>query len=49
MRDLGFPGFEFDWIVDRRYVGVYLVIAALGSPSGFVMAMLLAALRGMDE
>ena len=49
MQDLGFAGFEFDWIVDRDMAVYTLVIAAVWQASGFVMAMVLAALRGVDQ
>ena len=48
MQDLGFDGFTFDWIVDRDMAVYTLVIAAVWQASGFVMAMVLAALRGVD-
>ena len=48
MQDQGFAGFEFDWIVDRDRAVYTLVIAAVWQASGFVMAMVLAALRGVD-
>ncbi|HEX3140020.1 MAG TPA: sugar ABC transporter permease [Rhizobacter sp.] len=49
IRGLGFPGFEFDWIVNQDMVIYTLVIAAVWQASGLVMAVLLAGLRGMDE
>ena len=49
MQDLGFAGFEFDWIVDRDRAVYTLVIAAVWQASGFVMAMVLAGLRGVDQ
>ena len=48
VRDLGFPGFTFDWIVNQRMVVYTLVIAGLWHASGLVMAILLAGLRGVD-
>jgi len=48
VRDLGFPGFTFDWIVNQRMVVYTLVIAGLWHASGLVMAVLLAGLRGVD-
>ena len=49
LRDLGFAGFTFDWIA-RADTAVYcLVIAAVWQSSGFVMALVLAALRGIDQ
>jgi glucose/mannose transport system permease protein len=49
MQDLGFAGFEFDWIVERDRAVYTLVIAAVWQASGFVMAMVLAGLRGVDQ
>ena len=48
VRDLGFQGFAFDWIVNQRMVVYTLVIAGLWHASGLVMAILLAGLRGVD-
>jgi len=49
VRSLGFPGFEFDWIVSQDKVIYTLVIAAVWQASGLVMAVLLAGLRGIDD
>lgn len=49
MQDLGFENFVFDWIVSRDMAIYTLVIAAVWQASGFVMAMFLAALRGVDQ
>ncbi|MGY4827762.1 carbohydrate ABC transporter permease [Sphaerotilaceae bacterium SBD11-9] len=49
VRGLGFPGFEFDWIVNQDMVIYTLVVAAAWQASGLVMAVLLAGLRGIDE
>jgi glucose/mannose transport system permease protein len=49
MQDLGFAGFEFDWIVERDRAVYTLVIAAVWQASGFVMAMVLVGLRGVDQ
>lgn len=49
MRDLGFDAFAFDWITNRDMVVYTLVIAAVWQASGFVMALFLAALRGVDQ
>lgn len=49
MRDLGFETFTFDWITDRDMVVYTRVIAAVWQASGFVMALFLAALRGVDQ
>src|SRR5688500_9801417 len=44
----GWESFSFDWIKDRTYAIYCLVIAAVWQSSGFVMAMFLAGLRGVD-
>jgi glucose/mannose transport system permease protein len=49
VRSLGWPDFEFDWIVSQDKVVYTLVIAAVWQASGLVMAVLLAGLRGIDE
>jgi glucose/mannose transport system permease protein len=49
VRQLGFEGFTFDWIVTQDKVIYTVVIAAVWQASGLVMAMLLAGLRGVDE
>jgi len=49
MHDWGFSHFSFDWIVDSEMVVYTLVIAAVWQSSGFVMAMFLAGLRGIDN
>lgn len=49
VRDLGFETFTFDWITNRDMVVYTLVIAAVWQASGFVMALFLAALRGVDQ
>jgi glucose/mannose transport system permease protein len=49
MIDLGFDGFVFDWIINQDYAIYTLVIAAVWQSSGFVMALFLAALRGVDQ
>ena len=48
VRDIGFAGFTFDWIVNQQMVVYTLVIAGLWQASGLVMVMLLAGLRGID-
>ncbi|WBU54572.1 carbohydrate ABC transporter permease [Paracoccus sp. SCSIO 75233] len=45
----GWESFEFGWIKDRDYAIYTLVIAAVWQSSGFVMAMFLAGLRGIDN
>ncbi len=49
VRDLGFPDFQFDWIVRQDMVIYTLVLAGVWHASGLVMAILLAGLRGIDE
>jgi glucose/mannose transport system permease protein len=46
---LGWDSFRFNWIKDRDLAIYTLVIAAVWQCSGFVMAMFLAGLRGIDE
>ncbi|MBT9456674.1 MAG: sugar ABC transporter permease [Burkholderiaceae bacterium] len=49
VRELGWTGFRFDWLVDEDLALYTLVIAAVWQISGFVMAVFLAGLRGVDE
>ncbi|WP_435103021.1 carbohydrate ABC transporter permease [Arhodomonas sp. AD133] len=49
VRALGFEGFQFDWIVDPQMAIYTIVIAAVWQSSGFVMALFLAGLRGVDD
>jgi len=49
IRDLGFEGFVFDWIIDPHMAIYTLVIAAVWQSCGFVMALMLAGLRGIDS
>ena len=49
MRAWGWESFAFDWIKDRDMAIYCLVIAAVWQSSGFVMAMFLAGLRGVDN
>lgn len=44
----GWTGFQFDWIKDGDMAIYTVVIAAVWQSSGFVMAMFLAGLRGVD-
>jgi glucose/mannose transport system permease protein len=48
VRDLGFESFAFDWVVRQDRAIYALVIAAVWQSSGFVMALFLAAFRGVD-
>ena len=49
VNDLGFVGFEFRWLVEADMAIYTIVIAAIWQSSGFVMALFLAGLRGVDE
>lgn len=49
VRRLGFDNFQLDWIVTQDKVMYCIVIAAVWQASGLVMAILLAALRGIDS
>jgi len=49
VRDLGFTNFEFRWLVDSDMAIYTIVIAAVWQSSGFIMAMFLAGLRGIDD
>lgn len=49
MRDLGWSNMTFDWIVDPDHAIYAVVIAAVWQSSGFVMALFLAGLRGVDD
>jgi len=49
VRDLGFVGFEFRWLVESDMAIYTIVIAAVWQSSGFVMALFLAGVRGVDE
>lgn len=48
MRQLGWEGFAFGWIKDNDLAIYCVVIAAVWQTTGFVMAMFLAGLRGVD-
>ncbi|BFM12026.1 sugar ABC transporter permease [Simiduia litorea] len=49
VRNLGFTSFTFDWLVNSDTVIYAIIIAALWQGSGFIMALLLASLRGVDQ
>ena len=49
MHAWGWESFEFRWIKDRDMAIYTVVIAAVWQTSGFVMAMFLAGLRGVDD
>ena len=48
VRQMGFTGFSFDWIVHQDLVIYTVVIATVWQASGLVMALMLAGLRGID-
>ena len=45
----GWESFKFDWIVQPRYALYTVVAAGVWQASGFVMALFLAGLRGIDD
>ncbi len=49
VRQLGFPDFQFDWIIDQDRVIYTIVLATVWQASGLVMALMLAGLRGIDD
>ncbi|HEY5929930.1 MAG TPA: sugar ABC transporter permease [Burkholderiales bacterium] len=49
MREWGFADFRFDWIINEDMAIYCVVIAGVWQASGFVMAMFLAGLRGIDD
>jgi glucose/mannose transport system permease protein len=49
VRGWGFENFTFDWIVEPDYAIYCVAIAGIWQASGFVMALFLAGLRGIDE
>jgi glucose/mannose transport system permease protein len=49
VRDWGFESFRFDWLVDSDMAIYCVVIAGLWQSAGFVMALFLAGLRGIDD
>jgi len=49
VQQLGFSGFTFRWLVDPKMAIYTIVIAAVWQSSGFVMALFLAGLRGIDN
>jgi glucose/mannose transport system permease protein len=48
MHDWGWAGFHFDWVVNPPMMIYCVAIAGVWQTSGFVMAMFLAGLRGVD-
>lgn len=49
VRALGWESFSFGWIADQKMVMYAIVIAGVWQGTGFVMALMLAGLRGIDE
>jgi glucose/mannose transport system permease protein len=49
VHDWGWTNFKFDWIVNEDMAIYTVVIAGVWQASGFVMAMFLAGLRGIDQ
>jgi len=49
VHDLGWHAFAFDWLVTSGMSIYCVVIAAVWQSTGFVMAMFLAGLRGIDD
>jgi glucose/mannose transport system permease protein len=49
MHAWGWASFTFDWLIDPRMAIYTIVIAGVWQTSGFVMAMFLAGLRGIDN
>lgn len=49
VRDWGFPNFTFDWLINPDMAIYTVVIAGVWQSSGFVMALFLAGLRGIDD
>ena len=48
MHALGWESFKFDWLINSDMAIYTIVIAAVWQTSGFIMAMFLAGLRGID-
>lgn len=49
VRQLGFSGFTFRWLVDSKMAIYTVVLAAVWQSTGFVLALFLAGLRGIDD
>ena len=49
VRAMGWTSFTFDWVADRKMVMYAIVVAGIWQGTGFVMALMLAGLRGIDE
>ncbi len=48
MHNLGWESFKFDWLINTDMAIYTIVIAGVWQASGFIMAMFLAGLRGID-
>ena len=49
MHDWGWTSFHFDWVVNPQMMIYCVAIAGIWASSGFVMALFLAGLRGIDS
>jgi glucose/mannose transport system permease protein len=49
VQGLGFPDFQFDWLINPDRAIYTIVIAGVWQSAGFVMALFLAGLRGIDD
>jgi len=49
VREMGFAEFTFDWLVNSEMSIYCVVIAGVWQSTGFVMALFLAGLRGIDD
>ena len=49
VRQWGFEGFTFDWLIDPDNAIYCIAIAGVWQSAGFVMALFLAGLRGIDD
>jgi len=49
LRKLGFPNAHFDWIVNPEWSIYAIALVAVWHSTGFVMAMFVAGLRGIDD
>ena len=47
--DIGFADFQFDWLINPDRAIYTIVIAGVWQSAGFVMALFLAGLRGIDD
>ena len=49
VRSLGYPNFEFGWLMDPEKAIYTIIMAGIWQSSGFVMALFLAGLRSFDD